>query len=85
MPTLYHYKFFIFIFCRSHTLYVIPEEDAEGEDVLDAAADEGLDIVNEEGDLGLVMPRVPESIDEDLADVDNQLQSIAAALPHISR
>ena len=85
MFILYHYKFFVFSFCRSHPLYDIPEEDVKVEEVFDAVVDESLDIDGEEDDLGLVMRRVPESTVDDLADVDNQLRSIAAALPHNSR
>ena len=44
-----------------------------------------MDNVGEEDKLALVMPRLPEVIDEDLADVDSQLQSISASLPLIAR
>ena len=70
---------------RSHSLHNIPEEDAEVEYELGVDADEHLVIGGEENDVGLVMARLPDSIDEDLVDDDNQLQSIAASLPLIAR
>ena len=70
---------------RSHSLYNIPEEDAEVEDELGVDADEHLVIGGEKNDVGLIMARLPDSIGEDLVDDDNQLQSIAASLPLIAR
>ena len=79
----------MFSIFRSRTLFTIHEDEnvldvAEDGDVFDVAGGEDVLDVPED-DLGIIMPRVPEDIDEGLVAVDDQLQDIAAALPVPSR
>ena len=83
MPYFFHYKFFLFF--RSHFLYNIPEEDAEVEDELGVFTDDHHVKDGEENDVDLAIAPLPDSIQEDLVDDDNQLRSIAISLPPIAR
>ena len=79
MPYFFHYKFFLFF--RSHFLYNIPEEDAEFEDELGVVTDDHHVKDDEENDVDLAIAPLPDSIQEDLVDDDNQLQSTVVPLP----
>ena len=70
-----------FLFFRSHFLYNIPEEDAEVEDELGVVTDDHHVKDGEENDVDLAIAPLPDSIQEDLVDDDNQLQSTVVPLP----